>query len=98
MRRTAAGRLLDELVHCGSHTLADVASWIDVDEPTLRECRDGRIALPVERQLALAHAVLRHAPAHARLAHSLRGQAAAATDFRMQTTERHMSAPPSKHW
>jgi hypothetical protein len=97
MRRTAAGRLLDALARDGSYSYTEIAVWIAVDPATLDACREGA-PLPLDRQLALADAVIHRVPRLSRLAHALRGQTEAALDFHQQATVRHLVAPPTRHW
>ncbi|HWC55793.1 MAG TPA: hypothetical protein VG434_02365 [Sphingomicrobium sp.] len=59
---------------------------------------DGKLAMPLDRQLCLALFVIEKVPRLARIGHQLRGQVAAAIAYDERATETHTFPPPSKLW
>jgi hypothetical protein len=55
---------------------------------------DGRLPMPLDRQLCLALFVIEKVPALARLGYQLRGQVKAAMSFEGHATTTHGSSPP----
>ena len=87
-------RVLDE----NGMSAADLAGALVVPPETLEAYRDGRVPMPLERQLCLALLVIERLPALARHAHRLRGQVLAEVAFHGRATKTHMVAPVSKNW
>jgi hypothetical protein len=94
---TTAGRLLYDL-HCDSASLRDTvanAAGVSLDRADLAMLEGARLSL--SEQLRLSEAVVLLAPAHARTAVRLRGQALAARSFEKgDFVERHGDAPSDK--
>jgi hypothetical protein len=55
---------------------------------------DGRLPMPLDRQLCLALFVIEKMPALARLGYQLRGQVKAAMSFEAHSTTTHATSPP----
>ena len=72
---TRAGDLLSRLHRTESVSLDVIAMHIGVPVSSLSECLQGHERLSIDAQLKLAAFTLEHAPALARYAHTLRGQA-----------------------
>ena len=93
-RLTRAGDLLLLLDQTGVIAMDAAAPQIGVSVAVLRECMEGRTRLPIDAQLQLATITLEHAPALARKAYALRGQAQTAKRVEQGEVVSHMISRP----
>ena len=97
-RRLRSVRLLEQVLASEAISVDDLASALVVTRDVLSAYRDGRVLMPLERQLCLALLVIDRVPQLARQAHRLRGQVLAEAAFHARATKTHMIAPVSKQW
>ena len=92
---TRAGDLLSRLYRTEGLSLEAIATHTGVPASSLHECIEGRGRLSIDAQLKLAAFTLEHAPALARHAHALRGQAETAKRVEAGEVVGHMIARPT---
>jgi hypothetical protein len=92
---TRAGDLLSRLHRTESLSLDVIATHTGVPASSLRECVEGHGRLSIDAQLTLAAFTLEHAPALARHAHALRGQAETAKRVQAGEVVGHMISRPT---
>ena len=92
---TRAGDLLSRLHRTESLSLEAIAAHTGVPVSSLQECIEGRGRLSIDAQLKLAAFTLEHAPALARHAYALRGQAETARRVEAGEVVGHMIARPT---
>jgi len=93
VRRSTAGRLLNELFTRGALVPKDVASALRTTAELLEACAAGRATLPHETQLRLAALVTLWVPEYEAKARRLFAQAQAALRVEANETASHLTYP-----
>lgn len=92
-RLSRAARLLDQLLLLRCFSEEELSSELVIGPRTLADYRDGRVPMPLERQLCLALLTIEKVPRCARLGRQLRAQVAAAIAYETHATKTHDGPP-----
>jgi hypothetical protein len=92
--RSRAVQLLAKVLDTPWFDRQTVADELVVSVKTLEAFLEGKLAMPLDRQLCLALFVIEKVPPLARLGYQLRGQVKAAMAFEAHATATHATSPP----
>jgi hypothetical protein len=93
LKPSRAVLLMERMLRDGVVTEEDLAREIVVRPKTLDAYREGRLPMPLDRQLCLALVMMRMSPRHARLGAQLRAQVMAAIQYQQRLQAASLEGP-----